>query len=335
MKTTVSLFLLLSFSLYSCLGKVVAEKSDEFKLSKEKFSFIQEYETPENIHLSLGTSGGNIEVKGYEGNRVKVAFVVTKNNGEVLEMTLDELQKYATFVITKEGQELSIQVKEILKRNLSVGFIVQAPVKTACTISTSGGNLYIEGLDGNQEMHTSGGNIAIEQVRGNLNAHTSGGNISMEKLVGQMNVSTSGGNIDGEALTGDLKAETSGGNISLENHKGIAEVSTSGGNIDLEKMNGAVSARTSGGNVHADMRTLTGKLNLSTNGGFISCELPAGIGLNLDLSASNIKTTLSNFTGISKDDYVSGQVDGGGIPVKMNCPGGTIRLKFSSSAENQ
>jgi len=334
MKTSVSLLLILSLILFSCVGRVIADKSGEFKISKEKYSFMQEYESPENIHLTLETVGGNIEVKGYEGNRVKVAFVVTKNDGEVLEMNLTELQKYATFVITKEGKELSIKVKEIFKRNMSVGFTVLTPVKSACSITTSGGNLYISGLDGNQEMHTSGGNIAVDKVKGNLEAHTSGGNIYLEKLIGQLTISTSGGNIDGEALTGDLHAETSGGNISLENHKGIADVSTSGGNINLEKMDGSVSAHTSGGNVYAHLNALAKSLFLETNGGFISCELPSNIGMNLDLSASDIKTTLNNFQGITKEGFVSGQLNGGGIPVKMNCPGGTIRLKFSGSSND-
>jgi len=335
MKTPVALLLLLSLSICSCIGRVVVEKSGTFKITKEKLSFIQEYESPENIHLSLGTVGGNIEVKGYVGNRVKVAFVVTKNNGEVIEMTLDELKKYASFIITKEGSELSIQVKEIFQRNMSVGFIVEAPVKTACSISTSGGNLYITGLTGNQEMHTSGGNISIEKINGILNAQTSGGNIYLGNLVGTSNVSTSGGNIDGEDILGDLHAETSGGNISLENHKGLAEVSTSGGNINLSKMYGSVSARTSGGNVNADLKTLSKNLFLETNGGFISCELPSEIGMNLELSGSEIKTTLNNFKGSSSPDHVSGQLNGGGIPVRMNCPGGTIQLKFSKSSDNQ
>jgi hypothetical protein len=323
----------MSLTVYSCIGRVVIEKSGEFKITKEKFSFIQEYESPDNIQLSLGTVGGNIEVKGYEGNRVKVAFVVTKNNGEVIEMTLDELQKYAKFVIVKEGSELSIQVKEILRRNMSVGFMVQTPLHTACILSTSGGNLSIEGLTGNQEMHTSGGNIDINAVSGNINANTSGGNIYMEKITGLSKVSTSGGNIDGESIHGDLFAETSGGNISLENHKGLAQVSTSGGNINLENMGGSVSAHTSGGNVYAKLKTISQKLDLETNGGFIQCELPSDIGMNLELSGSEIETTLNNFQGTSKSDYISGQINGGGIPVRMNCPGGTIHLKFSKTSE--
>jgi hypothetical protein len=335
MKTPIVLLLILSLSVFSCIGRVVVDKPGAFKITKEKYSFIQEYESPDNIHLSLSTVGGNIEVKGYDGNRVKVAFVVTKNNGEVLEMTLDELQKYATFVIVKEGSELSIQVKDILRRNMSVGFIVQTPVNTTCSITTSGGNLDLERLKGNQKMRTSGGNIDIEEVTGNLEAHTSGGNISMEKLTGVSKVSTSGGNIDGENILGDLFAETSGGNIHLENHTGLADVSTSGGNISLDDMSGSVSARTSGGNVHAMFKTLTNKLNLETNGGSIECTLPWEVGMDLTVSGSEIKTTLTNFQGTSKSDYISGQLNGGGIPVRINCPGGTIRLKFNKLSDNQ
>jgi len=335
MKTPVIVLLLMTLSIYSCIGRIVIDKPGEFKITKEKYSFIQEYESPKDIHLTLSTVGGNIEVQGCEGNRVKVAFVVTKNNGEIIEMTLDELKKYASFVITKEGKELSIDVKEIFRRNMSVGFLVQTPVQTACSISTSGGNLHVSGLTGNQEMQTSGGNVDIEKVLGNVDAHTSGGNIYLEKLVGKTKVSTSGGNIDSENLTGELNAETSGGNISLANHQGLADVSTSGGNINLENMTGSVSARTSGGNLYADLKSLSDKLVLETNGGFINCELPSDAGMNLELSAGDIKTTLNNFQGTSKSDYISGKINGGGIPVQMSCPGGTLRLKFSKSSDNQ
>lgn len=335
MKTTTALLLILSLSIYSCIGRVVViDKPGEFKISKENFSFMQEYETPENIQLKLGTVGGNIEVRGYEGNRVKVAFVVTKNNGDVLEMNLEELQKYASFLITKKGPNLSIEVKEIFKRNMSVGFIVQAPVKTACKIATSGGNLSLDNLVGDQEMHTSGGNVHVQSLKGNLNARTSGGNIHLKDVNGKSDVATSGGNIHGEAVVGDLHAETSGGNIELEEITGMADVSTSGGNIRLNDLTGSVAARTSGGNVHAKLNKLTQKLFLETNGGSIDCELPAGQGMNLDLSGSNIDTNLSNFQGTTSPDRVSGQINGGGVPVRLNCPGGTIRLKFNKLSEN-
>lgn len=333
MKTTTALLVILSLTIYSCIGRVVIDRPGEFKISKGNYSFIQEYETPENIHLNLSTVGGNIQVKGYVGNRVKVAFVVTKNNGEVLEMTLDELQKYASFLITKEGPNLSIEVKEIFKRNMSVGFIVETPVKTACNVTTSGGNLSLANLTGDQEMHTSGGNVHVEGLKGNLNARTSGGNIHLNEVTGTSDVATSGGNIEGASIVGDLKAETSGGNIELEETNGATDVSTSGGNIRLNNLTGSISAQTSGGNVHASLNSLNRKMLLETNGGSIDCELPEGLGLNLELTGSDIQANLKNFQGTTSDERVSGQLNGGGIPVQINCPGGSIRLKFSKSSD--
>lgn len=336
MKTPVASFLLfLTIGLTSCIGRVIVDKSGEYKLAKENYSFIQEYESPNDIHLTLGTTGGNIQVDGYDGNRVKVAFIVTKSNGDVLEMTLEELKKYASYVITKEGANLTIQIKEIFKNNMSVSFLVQTPVKTTCSVTTSGGNLELNNLNGFQELNTSGGNIDIEKITGNVEAHTSGGNISMEKLTGNLKVSTSGGNIGGEKIKGELYAETSGGNIGLEGMSGIAEVSTSGGNIDVENSDGALSARTSGGNVSAELNEMNGKLFLETNGGDIDCELPASVGMNLNLDAAAIHTTLTNFQGTNTPESISGKIHGGGIPVHLSCPSGSIRLKFNKSSDNQ
>lgn len=329
MKKHLALILFLTLAFSSCIGRVFVDRSDSFKLSKSNYSFMQEYECPDNLQLTLSTSGGNIDVSGYEGNKVKVAFVVTKSNGDVVEMTLDELQKYASYTITKEGHKLSIVVDEIFKQNMSVGFRVQTPTHTACDVSTSGGNLSIADLLGDQLLETSGGNVHLKNIKGVLNAHTSGGNIQLEGLTGPTKVSTSGGNIDAKALEGDLKAETSGGNIRLENHNGKTEVSTSGGNIHLENLSGSVSAQTSGGNVRVKSVRLSQNLFLETDGGMIDCELPQGLGLNLELSGSDIRADLSNFQGEKSPERVSGQMNGGGIPVRMNCPGGTLRLSFS------
>lgn len=335
MKTHLLLAFSLCLSLSSCIGRMVVDKGGEFTLSKDNYSFIQEYESPENLKLSLSTVGGNIEVLGYEGNRVKVAFVVTRYDGEVVEMTLDELKKYASFVIRKEGSDLSIEVNEIFKRNMSVGFRVQTPIKTACNLSTSGGNVELENLTGDQEMQTSGGNISLSDVTGRSNAQTSGGNIHLNKLKGTTTVSTSGGNIEASHFQGDLTAETSGGNIRLDNHSGAADVATSGGNIHLENLSGSVSARTSGGNVSAELHKITGKLFMETSGGDIDCELPAGIGLNLNLDADNIQANLTDFQGSNSSGSISGKINGGGNLVQLSSPSGSIRLNFKKSSDNK
>jgi hypothetical protein len=329
MKTRSPLLLMcLSLCIFSCIGQEKPEMPNEFKVSKDNYSFMQVYSTPAPVLLTLATSGGNIKVEGYNGNKLDVFFVVSKNNGTVLAISPEELKKYASYEIKHNGSELTIRVLEIYRRNLNVGFIVRTPQQTTAKLSTSGGNVSIDNLIGNQKLSTSGGNVFMGGITGNLDGSTSGGNIRLENSKGPMNVSTSGGNISGENLIGDLHASTSGGNIRMEDVQGIVDVSTSGGNISLEELSGKVSARTSGGHVHAKLNKLVEGLFLETSGGNIECVLPEGLGLDLNLKAANVNTSLQNFNGTAKQDMVVGQMNGGGVPVEIRTGGGSISLEY-------
>nr|MBA2250794.1 DUF4097 family beta strand repeat protein [Chitinophagaceae bacterium] len=122
--------------------------------------------------------------------------------------------------------------------------------------------------------------------------------------------STSGGNVDGEGIHGELV------------------VSTSGGNIDLENMYGSVDAATSGGNIHATVKELGKYLTLSNSSGNIDAQVP-NKGMDLKLSANKIKTeTLNNFIGKKEEGELTGTINGGGIPVKINTGSGKISLSF-------
>jgi hypothetical protein len=320
----------LFMALTSCLFNFPSEKPGEFKQSKESFSFVQEYAASSTASqtLTLLTSGGNIDVQGYDGDKVIVRFIVRKNNGQVVDMTLEKLATYADVEIISHKSDLSIRVKEIFRRNLSVGFEVKTPKNTITRLSTSGGNIGIVSLTGNQDISTSGGNLDVTDITGNLDASTSGGNISLGNLKGKMDVSTSGGNIHGENLMGDLDASTSGGNIHLRDVQGLSNVSTSGGNISLEAVSGSMKAHTSGGHISARMKMLKDLLELETQGGSIDCKLPKGLGLDLNLSADHIDTPLEHFQGTSKKEHISGQINGGGIPVTLSSSGGSISLEY-------
>jgi len=106
------------------------------------------------------------------------------------------------------------------------------------------------------------------------------------------------------------------------------DASTSGGSILLDSISGTIKAETSGGNISANIVKLSGTLDLETSGGSIDCTVPKGLGLNLNLSANNIDTPLSNFTGSAKKDRIQGQMNGGGIPVNLSTSGGSLNLNY-------
>ncbi len=308
-------------------------------------SFIQNYKVSPNLDLVVSTTGGNIIAVGEEGSTVEVSFIVALR-GKVLDITFDQLKEYAVVEIINDNSRLEINVKRIIKRNVSVGFLIKTPINSSADLKTSGGNIELRGISGQQKIMTSGGNIKLENIKGavlaktsggnirisdssaEFNASTSGGNISLDNIDGKLNVSTSGGNIHANNITKGLTARTSGGSIKLLKVHEFIDVSTSGGSISLDEISGSIRAITSGGNIKANIIELTDMLELKTSGGSINASLPSGIGLDLDLSADNIDTPLVNFTGSAKKNRVVGQLNGGGVKVSISTSAGTIVLNY-------
>jgi hypothetical protein len=346
MKTRMSLLITTILLFSMCNGRALSYNEKSYKSSDKKYSFIQEYKASSPMNLKISTSGGNITTTGREeSDKVEVTFIVTRR-GQVLDITLEELKNLADVEIISENGSLEINIRKMHEKNMSVGFSIKTPIKSSSNLNTSGGNISLTSVTGTQNIHTSGGNIDFEKINGNveagtsggnvsinnstadINASTSGGNISLNHLVGKLNVSTSGGNIDADDLKPLLIAHTSGGNIQLKKIQGTVDVNTSGGSIHLSELSGSVKAMTSGGDITASLLQLTEKLELETSGGSINATIPVGLGLDLDLSADQINTPLSNFTGSAKKDRIKGKMNGGGILVHLSTSGGSLSLNY-------
>lgn len=342
---TLSTFLLTSIFLFAmCSGRTVFNEKS-YKSSDKDYSFMQEYKVTSPANLKISTSGGNITTTGREGDVIEVSFIVKRRN-QVLDITLDQLKELAEVEIVQGGASLEINVKKTYEKNISIGFSIKTPFKTSSTLKTSGGNIAATEITGSHDIHTSGGNISLEKITGsaevntsggnislsnsvaNFNASTSGGNISLNNIEGKLHVSTSGGNIDANKVKPELTAGTSGGSIHVKDVQGPVDVNTSGGSIQLDEISGSVKAVTSGGSISATIIQLTGKLELETSGGNINATIPAGLGMDLDLSADRIDAPLKNFTGTAKKEKIKGQMNGGGIPVRLSTSGGSITVVY-------
>jgi len=345
MKTLVLFLFIGSLFVPACYMPGMSGSDSSFNSSDKEYSFIKEYAVSSPLTLNLSTSGGNINTVARDGNGIEVAFIVKKRN-KVVDISLEELKKLADIEITQNDNSLTINIRQIHERQLSVGFSVKTPVNSSCNLNTSGGNISLSALNGKQDVNTSGGNIDLDKLTGTAiantsggnisisdskatyNATTSGGNISLNDIEGKLKVSTSGGNIHANNVKPELNAGTSGGNIEVSNAEGPVDVNTSGGSITLDKIAGSVKAETSGGSISANITNLSGKLYLETSGGGIRVTIPSGLGLDLDLSADHIDTQLTNFSGTAKKDRINGQMNGGGIPVHLSTSGGSITLNY-------
>ncbi len=350
-----------NFSLHSHYYKF------KFSTSGNSYSFIEKYKVSEPVNISISTSGGNISVfgcdiihtdsslnkmkgegnnsNGCKGDSLEISFIV-EQDGRILSMNLQDLKKIADVYIEHSESKVNIDIKRIYERETSVGFNVKAPAKTSARLVTSGGNISISNITGNQNVNTSGGNIDIDRITGeaqagtsggnvslsaskaNINATTSGGNITIGKIDGKLEVSTSGGDIDANSITRGLLANTSGGNIDVKNARGTVDVRTSGGSIMLEGLTGPAIAYTSGGDISADLNQIKDKLELETTGGSITATLPKGLGYDLDLSGEEVSTVLANFQGRTSQNKIKGKMNGGGILIRLTSSGGSVNINY-------
>ncbi|MGB4772631.1 MAG: hypothetical protein WBP58_14285 [Chitinophagaceae bacterium] len=334
----------LSFMLAMVVAVAVFAQDDEPFLVKN-FNGVKK--------IKAQTSGGNISVTGGDGATAKVEVVIRSNYNN-RQLSNEEIRKrlesdYELKVET-EGDVLVLLAKT--KRNgwnkdgLSISFRITSPREVATKLVTSGGNITLRNLNGQQDFTTSGGNLVVSDLRGNITGNTSGGNIKAERVFddvdlttsggnvsavaskGRLTLTTSGGNLQLEDLDGTINASTSGGTVNGERLSGQIEASTSGGNVVLQHISGSLKAGTSGGNVKVYMDKVDQYVKLSNSGGGIDINLPDGKGYTLDLRADKINTsTLRNFSGSTSEGKMNGTMNGGGSQITAS-NSGRINLSF-------
>lgn len=299
------------------------------------------------------TAGGNIVVTG--GNaEPRAELYAVGTNSKSKKWTEAEIKEKLNndydVKIEVENNKLVATAKSKKKimnwtNALSISFKLYVPENVSTDLGTSGGNIELSNVNGNQDFATSGGNLVIAHVSGKIDGTTSGGNISIKHskddihLVtsggnieakdcdGKLKLSTSGGNVVLDGLKGNIKASTSGGNVSGQTVEGELSASTSGGNVSLSALSCSVDAATSGGDISVSVIKLSQYVRISNSGGNVSLDIPQGSGVDLDLAGDRIKTDkMNNFSGKIEEEKVQGKLNGGGTVVTVKSDGGSIYL---------
>jgi len=329
------------------------------QFNAEKTPMITKSLSGDNIKSILAeTSGGNISVTGVSASQAKIEVYVVPNNYKKNALSESEIKQrmssdYDVVVETKNNKLTATAKaknrKMDWKKALNFSFRIYVPGNVSTDLTTSGGNIELSDLTGDQKFTTSGGNLELEKVNGKLdgttsggNIHfedsksddaeltTSGGNIEVENCEGKMRITTSGGSLHLNDLKGTIKATTSGGNVNGKNISGELVASTSGGNVHLEDMTCSLEASTSGGHIDVSIKELGKYVRINNSGGNVDLEVPGQKPMDLDLAGDKVKTDgkLSNFDGKFEDDRVTGKLNGGGTLVKVDAGSGKVRLKF-------
>lgn len=263
--------------------------------------------------LKVFTMAGDIEVKSVQ-NSDKVRVELYVNRGYAFWTNTGNLDNYRITMLQR-GNEVVASVEQKSKAGLFSGTIsfsykIYVPASISAELKTSGGNITLSGVEGNQLIKSSGGNIQVVNVSGKLGAYTSGGNIQIS------------------SSEGVIFAQTEGGNISIVESSGEFRLKTNGGRIVSERVSGSMLAKVGGGDIKAHFLYVAEGVNLETSAGNISLAVPSEAGYDLVLEGSAIELPEPfYFEGINRPDRVEGNYREGGSPINMQTNYGTVTLE--------
>ena len=242
--------------------------------------------THDGGHLRLTTDLGNIVIHTQSTDRVDYSVYLEadasqKDAKELLKRFAVSGRELPDGVLVR-GQTLAkacsgrlwVTIQVTVPKNYSVdvstggGNIESDDINGRASLSTTGGNITAGNIGGPARLYSeSGGHLTVKNVSGELTAITGGGHITTGSVAGNANLHTTGGHIRVASVQGIARLETGGGNVTLQ-HAGTELVAeTRGGQIEVGEAAGLVRAKTGGGGIR--VVRVSGPTNLQTAGGSI------------------------------------------------------------------
>jgi DUF4097 and DUF4098 domain-containing protein YvlB len=295
----------------AALATDAAAKSDELKRKGSHYVQIidRTFDVKPGGELHIEAPNGPIQVKTWNKNEVHVYVerkLRTRDEDDAREM----MEDFPT-TVEKKGNDVWIETEKGGWRHdndIEGSYRVTVPREFNLDLTTAGGSIEIDDLDGDVEARTAGGSIEVGDVTGEVDVKTAGGSIEISSG-GQITLAkTAGGSIEIGDADGDVVAETAGGSITVDRAKGSVEVETAGGGIKLGPSGGDVDASTAGGSIRID--ETKGRVKASTAGGSIKVD---GSGGPVRVSTSGGSISVSDARG-----GVHASTSGGGVTVELN-----------------
>lgn len=234
------------------------------RLTSESYGVIA---TRDGDHLHFVTDLGNIVVHTQDSGKIDYHVHLETDPAQ---KDAHELLKsfHATVAATPDG--VSWRGRSFGRRSsgrLWVTIYVNVPKNYNVDVSTGGGNIESDDVNGRATLSTAGGNIIAGNIGGSGHLETGGGHISVKNVIGALVANTGGGHITTGSIGGNAVLHTSGGHIRAGSVGGVAHLDTGGGNITLEHSGTELVAETAGGQIKVG--EASGLVRAKTGGGGI------------------------------------------------------------------
>lgn len=294
----------------------------------------QSFDVKSGGRLTIEADRGSITISSSKSDHVDVQIVRKTVNASQEEA--ESLLEQHLVQVDHDGGDVAIRAKSkqqilngswLKRARLDVRYTVSVPEKYNLTLSTAGGDIQCDAVEGEVQAKTSGGSVKLGKIKGPVRSSTAGGNITVEGAIGSLEAKSSGGKIqigtvDGNAImssaggsisldsaTGRTEAKASGGNVRLGNIQGDLEAHSAGGSIQIDEVKGHVTAKASGGNV--TIGKVEGSIQASSAGGSVTASLVKSPQEDCKLSASGGGVTMT--LGKDVDVDVDARASGGSV----------------------
>ena len=292
--------------------------------------------------LTVDADLGSIQVKAGDSNRVDVEVIRRVDTRD--QADADSILRELDLQFSQNGNDVRVSAKlprgsrwwNRERQHLQLTFIISVPHAYNLDLSTSGGSISVDDLQGEVRSRTSGGSLHFGRIQGPVYGRTSGGSIQLEGSSGIADVETSGGSIRIGDVEGEVRANTSGGSIHIAKAKGNVNAETSGGGIDVQEVMGDIQASTSGGGVSATItQQPRGNCRLATSGGSVNVRLADNIAVDLDAEASGGGVSVDfpvTIRGEIDKHSLRAPINGGGPKLVLRTSGGGVHVRRLDSA---
>lgn len=285
------------------------EEAEWTEVKAGEYVFRETFDVSDLESMDLQLNFGNLNIVGGEENQQgEIVLRATGNVGDPAAFSRQlDIQKQLN------GPNGVFSVHPVDDSNISDQINLEATLTIPKSLKLS--------------ANTSGGHINASNITSDKNLQTSGGHISLSSLEGKTVAETNGGHITGDEINGNTAVSTGGGHIQINQSNGSLTAETGGGHIKIEDASGSITAKTSGGNITASVQQANGPLKFTTSAGNVTLNLPQNIAADLNISGSSVNLSDDfDFEGTKNRGNITGSVNGGGLPLVINCGYGNVNI---------
>lgn len=275
--------------------------------------FHYSFELKPGGHLSVENFNGQVEIEGWDQDRVDVTGTMYASTKDMVDLIRIETHN------TSDRVDLRTVRPSVRHGNMGAKYSIHVPKKIELDrVYSSNGHVRVMNVDGPARLKTSNGGVRAINVGGSVDAQTSNGPIDLETVHGSASMHTTNGRVHAENITGQCEADTSNGTISVRldgSSSSPMKFSTTNGSVEI--------------NLTAAPR---GDIRANSSNGGITMHLPEGTSARLKADTSNASvssdfdvTTTIHGSAPNKH-HLDGTIGSGGPMIELTTSNGAIRV---------